>query len=140
MTALKTPTTVAEFNKEWLQFILEDWHNKSSTNQSSIDIISFEASKNGLQVRFNFWLGLLNIICLQGQLSTTFLVDVKYVLDKSEQADKSLFVKVPLSGPAAVAFKSVNVREHSMLGQVLPELQTFIENHCTGKVYNQHSK
>ena len=54
------------------------------------------------------------------------------MLDKSEQADKSLFVKVPLSGPAAVAFKSVNVREHSMLGQVLPELQTFIENHCTG--------
>ena len=139
MTALKTPTTVAEFNKEWLQYILEDWHNKSSTNQSSIDIISFEASKNGLQVKFNFWLGLLNIIRLQGQLSTTFLVDVKYVLDKSEQADKSLFVKVPLSGPAAVAFKSVNVREHSMLGQVLPELQTFIENHCTGKVDNLHN-
>ena len=45
-----------------------------------------------------------------------------------------MFVKVPLSGPAAVSFKSVNVREHSMLGQVLPELQTFIENHCTGKI------
>ena len=53
MTSLKTPTTVAEFNKEWLKFILEDWHNKSSTNQSSIDIISFEASKNGLQVESN---------------------------------------------------------------------------------------
>ena len=56
------------------------------------------------------------------------------MLDKSEQAEKSLFVKVPLSGPAAVSLKSVNVREHSMLGQVLPELQTFIENHCTGKI------
>ena len=53
MTSLKTPTTVAEFNKEWLKFILENWHNKSSTNQSSIDIISFEASKNGLQVDSN---------------------------------------------------------------------------------------
>ena len=50
MTSLKTPTSVAEFNKDWLQFILQDWHSKSSTNQSSIDIISFEASKNGLQV------------------------------------------------------------------------------------------
>ena len=50
MTSLKTPTSVAEFNKEWLQFILQDWHSKSSTNHSSIDIISFEASKNGLQV------------------------------------------------------------------------------------------
>ena len=56
------------------------------------------------------------------------------MLDKSEQAEKSLFVKVPLSGPAAVSLKSVNVREHSMLGQVLPELQTFIENHCTGNI------
>ena len=56
------------------------------------------------------------------------------MLDKSEQSEKSLFVKVPLSGPAAVSLKSVNVREHSMLGQVLPELQTFIENHCTGKI------
>ena len=72
---------------------------------------------------------------MQGQLSTTFIVDVKYVLDKAEQAEKSLFVKVPLSGPSAVTFKSVNVREHSMLGQVLPELQTFIENHCTGKTF-----
>lgn len=69
---------------------------------------------------------------MQGQLSTTFIVDVKYVVDKSEESEKSIFVKVPLSGPAAVNFKSVNVREHSMLGQVLPELQTFIENNCTG--------
>ena len=37
---------------------------------------------------------ILFIICLQGQLSTTFIVDVKYVVNKSEQEEKSIFVKV----------------------------------------------
>ena len=43
------------------------------------------------------------------------------------------FFQVPLTGPAAQNFKSVNVREHNMLGQVLPELQHFIETNCTGQ-------
>ena len=45
---------------------------------------------------------------MQGQLSTTYTVDVKYVVDHTEQAEKSIFVKVPLTGPAAQNFKSVS--------------------------------
>ena len=45
------------------------------------------------------------------------------------------FFQVPLTGPAAQNFKSVNVREHNMLGQVLPELQHFIETNCTGQTH-----
>ena len=85
-------------------------------------------------------------------------MDLKYVVNKTEEAEKSIFVKVPLTGPAAQNFKSVNkinfnmkrpkggksdagflklylkvnVREEGMLGQVLPQLQAFIEENCTG--------
>ena len=40
-----------------------------------------------------------------------------------------MFGQVPLPDQSGV-----NVREHAMLGRVLPELQTFIEDHCTGIV------
>ena len=41
-------------------------------------------------------------------MSTTYIVDLKYVVNKTEEAEKSIFVKVPLTGPAAQNFKSVN--------------------------------
>ena len=48
-----------------------------------------------------------------------------YLLD----VDLDMFGQVPLPDQSGV-----NVREHAMLGRVLPELQTFIEDHCTGSV------
>ena len=53
------------------------------------------------------------------------------MVGNTEPGQKSLFVKVPLVGPAAQSFKAVNVREECMLTRVLPQLQTFIQQHCT---------
>ena len=47
---MKTPTSIPEFNKEWLKFILEDWLNKKSDSSNSVEILEFKASKNSLQV------------------------------------------------------------------------------------------
>ena len=88
----KTPKSLSEFSKDWLLFILDDWFHKNHENLTSVDITSFNASKNALQ----------------GQLSTTYILDIKYVVNKTEEAEKSIFVKVPLTGPAAQNFKSVN--------------------------------
>ena len=41
-------------------------------------------------------------------MSTTYILDLKYLVNKTEEAEKSIFVKVPLTGPAAQNFKSVN--------------------------------
>ena len=83
----------------------------------------------------------------QGLLSTTYILDLEYrvVGDGGEAEQKSLFVKVTLDrGHLSWIYvdnivqvplpdqSGVNVREHAMLGRVLPELQTFIEDHCTG--------
>ena len=46
----KTPRSVPEFSKDWLMFILEDWFHKNHENLTSVDITSFNASKNILQV------------------------------------------------------------------------------------------
>ena len=79
-------------------------------------------------------------------------------MNNTDEQDKSIFLKVPLTGPNAENFKDVsrtclaiadyiyyqhiwrnyallfqvNVRENLMLGQVLPRLQYFIETNCTG--------
>ena len=51
-TIPKTPTGVAEFNKVWLKYVLEQWLNKNkSSQQKTVEITSFTANKNGLQVR-----------------------------------------------------------------------------------------
>ena len=51
---------------------------------------------------------LLNV---KGLLSTTFIVDVAYRSGADETREtKSLFVKVPLRGPEAVAYDGVSLR------------------------------
>ena len=47
---MKTPTSIPEFNKEWLKFILEDWFNRKSNNNNDVEILEFKANKNSLQV------------------------------------------------------------------------------------------
>ena len=102
-----TPQSVSEFSKEWLRFILDDWFHKTHENATNIDITSFSASKNNLQVNAaSIWWDVAPIF-VQGQLSTTYIVDIKYLLDKTEEEEKSIFVKVPLSGPGAQNFQSV---------------------------------
>ena len=46
----ETPKSVTEFSKDWLIFILDDWFHKNHENLSSVEITSFNASKNNLQV------------------------------------------------------------------------------------------
>ena len=80
-TVPKTPTCLEEFDAEWFQFILESWLNRTSENKNShVSIKDFTASVNGLQ----------------GQLSTTYVIDVKYAVQDSEEEEeeKSIFVKV----------------------------------------------
>ena len=106
-----TPKSVAEFSKDWLMFILDNWFHKNHENLTSVDITSFNASKNNLQVCIVRWNNLILMrpdTTWQGQLSTTYILDLKYVVNKTEEAEKSIFVKVPLTGPAAQNFKSVN--------------------------------
>ena len=48
---MKTPKTVQDFSKEWLQYILEQWLNKEGKlEEKSVEILEFKASKNNLQV------------------------------------------------------------------------------------------
>ena len=79
-TRPKTPTCVEEFDSDWVEFILKSWLDRSSDVRNNIvSIKEFTASINGLQ----------------GQLSTTYVVDVKYVVNNSDDVEeKSLFVKV----------------------------------------------
>jgi len=68
---------------------------------------------------------------LQGVLSTTYIVDITFTGPEGHQEQKSLFVKVPLTGQSGHNFKDVNIREYAMLSSVLPSLQTYIADHCT---------
>ena len=82
-TVPKTPTCLEEFDAEWLQFILESWLNRTSDKKTNhVSIKDFTASVNGLQ----------------GQLSTTYVIDVKYAVQDSEEEEeeKSIFVKVSI--------------------------------------------
>jgi len=110
-----TPTCPTQFSKAWLLHVLDDWFTQQGVDTSQVDIVDIAAARNGLQ----------------GQLSTTYTVDVEYMVGNTAPGQKSLFVKVPLVGPAAQSFKAVNVREECMLTRVLPQLQTFIQQHCT---------
>ena len=55
----KTPKSVTEFSKDWLMFILESWFDKNHENLTSVDITSFNASKNNLQVCIVRWNNLI---------------------------------------------------------------------------------
>jgi len=110
-----TPTCVEEFSREWLKYVLDDWFAKNDIKTEAVDIVSFSADLNSLQ----------------GLLSTTYIVDINFTVNNTDEQDKSIFLKVPLTGPNAENFKDVNVRENLMLGQVLPRLQYFIETNCT---------
>ena len=82
-TVPKTPTCLEEFDAEWLQFILESWLSRTSDKKTNhVSIKDFTASVNGLQ----------------GQLSTTYVIDVKYAVQDSEEEEeeKSIFVKVSI--------------------------------------------
>ena len=54
-----TPKSVAEFSKDWLMFILDNWFHKNHENLTSVDITSFNASKNNLQVCIVRWNNLI---------------------------------------------------------------------------------
>jgi len=110
-----TPTCVEQFTKEWLKYVMDDWFVKNDIKTEAVDIVHFSAALNSLQ----------------GLLSTTYIVDIDFTVNNSDQQSKSIFVKVPLTGHSAQNFKSVNVRENSMLGQVLPRMQNFIDANCT---------
>eukprot|EP00091_Calanus_sinicus_P024535 TRINITY_DN8859_c0_g1_i1.p1 TRINITY_DN8859_c0_g1~~TRINITY_DN8859_c0_g1_i1.p1 ORF type:complete len:144 (-),score=27.67 TRINITY_DN8859_c0_g1_i1:9-440(-) len=116
-----TPTCVEEFSKEWLKYVMDDWFAKNDIKTESVDILNFSASLNSLQ----------------GLLSTTYIIDIDFTVDNKDEQRKSIFLKVPLTGPSAQNFKAVNVRENSMLGQVLPKLQHFIDENCTGEPSGQ---
>ena len=51
-----TPHSVAEFSKEWLLFVLDGWFHKNHENLTSVDITSFTANKNNLQVNRKIFL------------------------------------------------------------------------------------
>ena len=46
-----TPNCVEEFNKEWIKFVMDDWFIKNDIKTEAVDIVSFSASLNSLQVR-----------------------------------------------------------------------------------------
>ncbi|CAM6053922.1 unnamed protein product [Sphagnum tenellum] len=106
----RTPSSESEFTKEWILHVLQD---SLSQDDGPIEVISFEARKNEVQ----------------GILSTTFVVDIQLRVGDSN-LKKSIFVKVPLKDEPA--YRNVNIREATMLREVLPQLQSFLDEKCDG--------
>ena len=55
--------------------------------------------------------------------------------DEDGNRTKSIFVKVPLKASnemESLMYRAVNMREKIMLTQVLPKLQTFLDEKCEG--------
>ena len=48
-----TPTCVEEFSREWLKYVLDDWFAKNDIKTEAVDIVSFSAALNSLQVIVN---------------------------------------------------------------------------------------
>ena len=88
-----TPTSVTEFTNEWVKFVLADWFKKNEKDPEKVNILNISPSLNGLQ----------------GLLSTTYIVDVKYEYS-GEEGEKSIFVKVPLTGDAAKSLGMQNIK------------------------------
>ena len=56
--------------------------------------------------------------------------------DDEGRRTKSIFVKVPLKASnemEELMYRAVNTREKIMLTQVLPKLQTFLDEKCEGE-------
>jgi len=129
-----TPQSVEEFSQEWVSpHMMEYWGTMKGKDTEKIQIVSVKAEKNSLQ----------------GILSQTFIVDVVYkddnpILDEFDDSPpededgnrtKSIFVKVPLKANnemESLMYRAVNMREKIMLTQVLPKLQTFLDEKCEG--------
>jgi len=79
-----TPTSLEEFTPEWISFIMKDWFAKNEKDPENVKILEIVPKLN----------------TQQGMLSTTYIVDVKYEYN-DEKEEKSLFVKIPLTGDLA---------------------------------------
>jgi len=110
-----TPTTLEAFDAAWVKHVLSEWFLKNDFPVESVNVLKVSASLNSLQ----------------GLLSTTYQVEVTFSVKGGAEEQKSIFVKVPLTGSKAQDYKEVNTREFSMLSEVLPKLQTYIVDHCT---------
>ena len=110
-----TPQSEEAFTPEWVASVTNDYFTQEDLDPKDIDILSVQACKNEVQ----------------GILSTTYIVDAKYKnSEEEEEKDLSLFVKVPLKGDQL--FETVNKRELIMFRDVLPKLQTFLDEECKG--------
>ena len=45
-----TPTCVAEVSREWIKYVMDGWFAKNNIRTESVDIISFSAALNNVQV------------------------------------------------------------------------------------------
>ena len=55
-----TPSCVGEFNREWIKYVMDGWFVKNSIRPQSVDILSFYAALNSVQVMK--LLGQLNLV------------------------------------------------------------------------------
>jgi len=110
----KTPTKIEDFTQVWAAAVLEKTWSDIDIDSNKVEIVSVEAKLNGLQ----------------GLLSTTYIVDVQYSYEGTEDT-KSIFVKIPLNKDGEATYHEANTREHTMFTEVLPKLQTFLTDKCT---------
>ncbi len=98
-----TPQSEAEFTPEWTKAVMRSYFvDDLEVDPGDVEVTEVRAAKNEVQ----------------GILSVTYVVDVKYRVRKGaeneeEEGEKSIFVKVPLQGEPM--HHSVNVRELTML-------------------------
>jgi len=122
------------FSTEWIRSFIDGYFERRHKDPQKIDIVNLKIQKN----------------TIQGILSKAYLIDISYKdsnppLDEFEEAEieecedgvrtKSIFVKVPLKGTTSAEsalFTSFNERELTMLTEVLPKLQTFLDERCDG--------
>ena len=45
-----TPSCVGEFSREWIKYVMDEWFVKTSIRTESVDILSFYAALNTVQV------------------------------------------------------------------------------------------
>ena len=45
-----TPSCVGEFNREWIKYVMDEWFVKNSIRTEFVDILSFYAALNTVQV------------------------------------------------------------------------------------------
>lgn len=134
MEAENDESPLPSFTIPWVKSFMDGYFQRKGKDPTKIDIIDLKIQKNSIQ----------------GILSTAYLIDVMFKdlnppLDEFEEAEmeesedgvrtKSIFVKVPLKGTSSAEsalFKAFNERELTMLVDVLPKLQTFLDERCDG--------